>query len=121
MGLKAGRLRHRVTIKQQVVTIDTSGEQVANWEVLNSGAADHKFWCEIAPLSARELLASEQVAAEITARILMRYDKRIKAQMRAEHDDGETVTIYNLSPPIRDPDTGLEWMTIPATALLNQG
>jgi SPP1 family predicted phage head-tail adaptor len=121
MGLKAGRLRHRVTIKQQVTTVDTSGEQAVDWEVLDSGAADHKFWCEIAPRSARELLASEQVAAEVTALILMRYDKRVKAQMRAEHDDGETVTIYNLAPPIRDPDTGLEWMTIPATALLNKG
>lgn len=120
-GMAAGRLRHRITIKQQVTTIDTSGEQVPDWEVVDSGAADQKFWCEIAPLSARELLASEQIASEITARILMRYDKRIKAQMRAEHDDGQTTTVYNLAPPIRDPDSGLEWMTIPATALLNQG
>jgi SPP1 family predicted phage head-tail adaptor len=120
-GMAAGRLRHRITIKQQVTTIDTSGEQVTDWEVVDSGAADQKFWCEIAPLSARELLASEQVASEVTARILMRYDSRIKAQMRAEHDDGQTTTIYNLAPPIRDPDSGLEWCTIPCNALLNQG
>jgi SPP1 family predicted phage head-tail adaptor len=121
MGLKAGELRHRITIKDQVTSIDTSGEQVTDWQVVDSGAEDHKFWCAIKPLSARELVVSQQVASEVTARIVMRYDARIKAKMRAEHDDGTTVTIYNLSPPIRDPDTGLEWITIPATALLNQG
>jgi SPP1 family predicted phage head-tail adaptor len=121
MGLQAGRLRHRVTIKYQSTTIDTSGEQDTEWAVLHSGAFDGKFWCEIKPLSARELVASQQIASEVTTRIVMRYDARIKASMRAEHNDGTTVTIYNLSPPIRDPDTGLEWMTVPCTALINQG
>jgi hypothetical protein len=51
----------------------------------------------------------------------MRYDSRIKASMRAEHSDGVSTTVYNLSAPIRDPDSGLEWMTCPATALLNSG
>lgn len=120
-GFAAGRLRHRIAIMQQVTVINSSGDQEVAWVSVDSAATDGKFWAAIEPLSSRELLAAEKVNAETTVRIVMRYDSRIKASMRAEHSDGTTTTIYNLSAPIRDPDSGLEWMTIPATALLNNG
>lgn len=121
MGIAAGRLRHRIAIKEQVTTINSNGDQEVVWQSVDSAAADKKFWAAIEPLSSRELLASEKINAEVNTRIVMRYDSRIKASMRAEHNDGTKTTIYNLSAPIRDPDSGLEWMTIPATALLNAG
>ena len=121
MGLAAGRLRHRIAIKEQVTVINSAGDQEVDWVAVESAAADKKFWAAIEPLSSRELLASEKINAEVTTRIVMRYDSRIRASMRAEHSDGTTTTVYNLSAPIRDPDSGLEWMTIPCTALLNEG
>ncbi len=120
-GLAAGRLRHRIAIKEKVTTTNSNGDQETDWVQVESTAADKKFWAAIEPLSSRELIASEQNNADISCRIVMRYDSRIKASMRAEHDDGTKVTIYNLAAPIRDPDSGLEWMTCPCTALLNQG
>jgi hypothetical protein len=52
----------------------------------------------------------------------MRYNSVINASMRGVHVvNGADGTIYNLSPPIRDPETGLDWMTIPATSLLTAG
>jgi len=119
--MAAGRLRHRIAIKEQVTFINSSGEQDTDWQAVESQATDKKFAAAIEPLSSRELLASEKINAEVTTRIVIRYDSRIRASMRAEHDDGTKTTIYNLSAPIRDPDSGLEWMTCPATALLNEG
>ena len=120
-GLAAGRLRHRIAIKQQVIVTNSNGDQEKDWEAVNSAAADGKFWAAIEPLSSRELLAAEKLNSEVTCKIVMRYDSRIVASMRAEHSDGTTTTIYNLSAPIRDPDSGLEWMTIPCSALLTDG
>jgi SPP1 family predicted phage head-tail adaptor len=121
MGLAAGRLRHRIAIKQQVIVTNSNGDQEKDWVAVNSASSDGKFFAAIEPLSSRELLAAEKSNSEVTCKIVMRYDPRIVASMRAEHSDGTTTTIYNLSAPIRDPDSGLEWMTLPATALLNQG
>jgi SPP1 family predicted phage head-tail adaptor len=114
--LLAGRLRHRIRVEQQVQTKNSFGETDVEWEELDT------FWAEIRPLSARDLLASEQVASESTTVIIMRYNSAIKASMRAVHViNGVDGTIFNLAPPIRDPETGLDWMSIPAIALINRG
>lgn len=116
--LLAGRLRHRIRIEQQVQTKNSFGETSKEWEQYGSSY----FWCEIRPMSARELYTAQSVGSESTTLIIMRYNAGVKASMRAVHVvNGVDGTIYNLAPPIRDPETGLDWMTIPATALLNEG
>src|SRR5678815_1197009 len=107
-GLAAGRLRHRIAIKEQVTVINSSGDQELDWVAVDSAAPDKKFAAAIEPYSSRELLAAQQINSELNTKIVMRYDARIRASMRAEHSDGTTTTIYNLSAPIRDPDSGLE-------------
>ena len=117
-NIAAGRLRHMVRIEQQVQVKNSFGETSTEWEAIR----DELFPCEIRPQNSRELLASQQVSSESTTMIVMRYNASIKASMRAvEVFNGADGTIYNLSPPIRDPDSGREWMQIPATALLNAG
>lgn len=118
MGLSAGQLRDRVTVQQQITTINSAGEQVTEWEeVTFSAAGDGKFWAAVNPLSARELLAAEQVKSEVKSRIVMRYNANVTAKMRLLIDG----VPHNIAGIIRDPETGMEWMTLPVTAGLNIG
>jgi SPP1 family predicted phage head-tail adaptor len=108
----AGRLRHRVDIEAPIEEQDTtSGEMVVTgWSLFASNVP-----AEIAPLSAREYLASAALQSDVTARITIRYRVGVLAKMRCKHDDGHgTITYYQLAgKPIRDPVQGLEWLTLP--------
>lgn len=110
----AGRLRHRVDIEEPVETQDSaSGEIiVTGWLPVFTSVP-----CEIAPLSAREYIESQALQSEVSTRIVMRYRAGVTANMRCKHDDNHgTVTYYQLAgKPIRDPEQGLEWMTLPVT------
>lgn len=118
MGLSAGQLRDRVTIEESVTTINSFGEQETNWEeVTFSAKGDGKFWASVVPMSARELLAAEAVKSEVKSRVIMRYNRNVTAQMRLLIDG----VPHNIAGIIRDPETGVEWMTLPVTSGLNQG
>jgi SPP1 family predicted phage head-tail adaptor len=118
MGLKAGDLRDRVTIQEPVTSINSSGEQVTNWEeVTFSARGDGKFWASVNPMSARELLAAEAVKSEVKSRVVMRYNANVTAKMRLLIDG----VPHNIAGIIRDPETGMEWMTLPVSAGLNVG
>lgn len=108
----AGRLRHRVDIQQPVeAQDDTTGEMVVTgWVNVYANVP-----AEIAPLSAREFIASEALQSTVAGRITVRYRIGVTAKMRCKHDDHHgTITYYQLaSKPIRDPVQGLEWLTLP--------
>lgn len=110
----AGRLRHRVDIEAPVEVQDaTTGEMVVQgWSAIATNVP-----AEIAPLSAREYLQSQALQSEVTARITIRYRTGVTAKMRCKHDDHKgTVTYYQIAgKPIRDPNQGLEWLTLPCT------
>lgn len=55
--MRAGWLRHRVTIQEKVVTRDTYGEEDFTWNDL------HTVWASVEPMRGREFLqaTSEQV------------------------------------------------------------
>lgn len=108
----SGRLRHRVDIQAPVEAQDPdSGEmKVTGWSNFAANVA-----AEIAPLSAREFMESQALQSTVTTRITVRYRTGITAKMRCRHDDGKgTVTYYQIAgKPIRDPNQGLEWLTLP--------
>lgn len=110
-NVAAGRLRHRVRIDAQVVHKNSSGEQDIAWEEVAT------VWAAIEPLSARESLLAEQVQSKVNARIVIRARDDIVASMRAVHG----TTIYNIEGVIRDPDSGMEWMTLPCSTGVNEG
>jgi SPP1 family predicted phage head-tail adaptor len=118
MGLKAGDLRDRALVEDQTTTTNSSGDQVTEWEeVTFSARGDGKFWGALKPSSARELLTAESVKSEVKALFVMRYNANITAKMRLTIDG----QIYNIAGIIRDPDTGMEWMTLPLSTGLNAG
>ena len=67
MAIRAGRLRHRVTIQGQTTAQDSYGEAVRTWADIAS------VWAEIAPIAGRELWAAQQTQATTTHRITLRY------------------------------------------------
>jgi SPP1 family predicted phage head-tail adaptor len=71
----------------------------------------------IEPLSAREFIAAQAVQSAVTARITLRYRAGLDASMRIVHNG----TIYNIAGVLADPDSGLEYVTIPVSTGVNNG
>lgn len=69
--LRAGSLRHRVTIQ----TLDAESPSQDAGGAPNDTWSDVKtVWAAVEPLRGRELLAAQQVASEVTGTIRMRYE-----------------------------------------------
>lgn len=77
MGLSAGNLRRRVQIQSRATTVDSFGGQSNSWSTLAT------VWADINPLSGRELLAAQQVQAEVSHQITVRYQASIFANPKA--------------------------------------
>ena len=103
MTLDAGKLRHRVTIQQEVETQDTdTGAVSVSWVTY----ADR--WSEYVAQSVREFIAASAVQSEVKGRFTVRADEGIVPSMRVIHR-GKQFAILGVMP---DPDSGLEYMTL---------
>lgn len=113
MALSAGRLRHRVRIERPDYVQDPiTGEMVKGWELV----AD-KVPAAIEPLSAREFIAAQAVQSAVTARIVIRRRSDIDATMRILHRG----RVYNIHGVLPDPESGLEYLTLPCSEGVNDG
>ncbi|MBD2782858.1 phage head closure protein [Xenorhabdus szentirmaii] len=74
--MRAGRLRHRVTIEKQTSSRTPSGSVIREWSDVAS------VWAEVRPISGRELVASGAVLTEVTIRIWLRYRADITTSHR---------------------------------------
>jgi|ERR1051325_2775394 SPP1 family predicted phage head-tail adaptor len=112
-----GRLRHRIDIEERIETQDTAGEIMYVWSPVYKNVP-----AEISPLSAREFVAAQAVQSSVSTKIVIPYKRGIVAKQRAVHRPiGGEVSYYNIAKPIRDPDTGLEWLTLLASDGVNDG
>ena len=107
----AGRLRHRVDIEAPVITRGGGGSQDVSWVLFA------RIWAAIEPLSVKEMVAAAQTQSAIVARMIIRYRSDLLPEMRIKHNG----TIYNPAGFLPDKDSGLEYLTIPLTAGLNDG
>lgn len=109
---QAGRLRHRVSLQDNVEIIDP-----------NTGARENKWvevakmWASIEPLSARDFIQSSALQSQITTRITIRYREGVIAKMRVVHRG----RVYNITGVLADRDSGLEYMTLPCSEGTNAG
>jgi SPP1 family predicted phage head-tail adaptor len=87
--MRAGRLRHRITLQQLVAG---SPQQKATGEPDESWVDYLETWASVEPLSGRELFAAQEHHSEITTRIRVRYRAGITAKMRVVFGQG----IYNI-------------------------
>lgn len=84
--MRAGKLRHRVTVESLTATDDAYGAPVETW------VANSTRWAEVRPLQGRERWAVQQVNAEVTHEVRMRYFPGLQATMRIKHK-GRVLTI----------------------------
>ena len=84
--MRAGRLRHRLTLQSKVYTANSYGEQVVTW------ADEATVWGAIEPLSGREYFAQQEIQAEAKVRITIRYYSGVDETWRVKHGS----TYYNI-------------------------
>lgn len=73
--MRAGELRHRITIQEQGETKDSFGADTLTWQDFAT------VWAAIEPLQGREYFAAQQVHAEVTTKIRIRYLPGVKPSM----------------------------------------
>lgn len=90
--MRAGTMRHQITIQRATVTRDTFGAEVETWEELAT------VWAAVEPLSGRELIAAAAATADLSTRVRIRYRVGIKPTDRVVYGDRtlEILTVIDL-------------------------
>ncbi len=90
--MAAGRFRHRITLQELVTGQDEAGQPVDMWQDVAT------VWAAVEPLRGREYFAAQQVQAEVTTRIRIRYRRGIRPEMRVLYD-GRLFNILSVIDP----------------------
>ena len=96
MAVRAGQLRHRVTLQEETEAQDSYGEPVGTWGNLSTNPA---IWARKEDLSGAELAQAQQLNAVVTTRFTVRYRADITASMRVVHGSDS----YGIE-SVQDPD-----------------
>lgn len=104
MSLAAGRLQHRINIEEPADIVDSNGLRSTVWTLFAERVA-----AEVAPLSARELMASQARQSEQIGNVTMRPLEGLKANMRFLYRG----KYFNIAGIVEDNKSGLEWITLP--------
>jgi SPP1 family predicted phage head-tail adaptor len=78
--MRAGKMRHRVTIQKPVESQNTYGEPEVRWQNVATAVQ-----CSIEPLRGREYFSSRQDNSEVDSRIEMRFRNDISAKQKIVH------------------------------------
>lgn len=92
--MKAGSLRHRITLQAQGQTRGPDGEWEPAWTDFAANVP-----ASIVPLSGREFLSAGEMQGEVTARITIRWRPGVVDTMRVLHDG----TVYAIRAVLPDP------------------
>ena len=84
--MRAGKLRHRVTVQGMSTTQHAYGEEVVTWATVAT------VWAAVEPLRGRELNEMAQEQAERTTRIRMRYREVAPGTQRIVWTDRASTT-----------------------------
>lgn len=79
--MKIGEMRQRITFQRPVKTADGHKGHTVAWQDIVS------VWARVEPLSGREYFYSQQIKAEVTHRVKIRYREDITIKMRIKHRD----------------------------------
>lgn len=89
--INSGMLRHRITLQDYASSKDSMGAEVKSW---NNYA---EVWASVEPLSGKELYKAQQIHAETTTRIIIRYLNGVNTKMRAVFKDREYDILHILN------------------------
>lgn len=112
--MKAGPLRHRVTIEQLVTARDSDDEdRTESWQ----DAFGLLIPAEISPLSGRELIAAAATQSKVATRIRIRHRAGVAPSMRVVHRE----TYYGIEAVVPDPKSGVRYLTLFCTSGAAEG
>jgi len=96
--MQIGKLRHKVYLKSNTTSQNDYGEATDSW------STDSTVWAAIEPLRGRELLHAQQISAEVTYKITIRYTSTVTPDDRVvKADDSRIFEIVSvINPEERD-------------------
>ena len=103
--MKAGKLRHRITIIGH-----TWQQDLMTGEMREQEAPIATVWAHLSPLSAREFIAAGATQAETVARCVIRYRADI-LPTHTIHDSAHNQQ-YGITGILPDNKSGLEYLTL---------
>jgi SPP1 family predicted phage head-tail adaptor len=109
--MKAGRLRHKVTLQAQATTVDSFGAPNNTWSTIAVRRAS------IEPLMGKEYYANSGEHSELTTRIRLRFDSTISDLRpfdRAVDASGATDVVYDIQ-SVQNPREGDREMVLMCT------
>lgn len=110
--MRAGRLRHRISIQSLVKGKDGAGNPTTSWSDFAANLP-----AEVVPLSGRDLIAAQATQSEIIARCTIRYQPGVTAAMRVVYEG----VLYKIEgPPLADP-RGRRHLTLMLSGGLTDG
>ena len=74
--MRAGRLRHVITIEQSTKTDNTLGEPIETWATFKQVRA------QITPINGKEYFAASQIQSTVSHKVKIRYTSGITTDMR---------------------------------------
>ena len=80
MSVRAGQMRHKITIESVVETRTGSGAITESWETFKTVRA------EVLPVSGREYFSAQTTNAQNTVKFNIRYVPNIDSKMRINYD-----------------------------------
>ena len=94
--MRAGKLRHRITIQDKTVSQNDYGEEIITWTDVDT------LWGSVEPLRGREYIQARQEQAAVTTRIRCRHRSSITPSMRAVHDGRNYEILSVINPAERN-------------------
>ncbi len=91
--MRAGRLHRPITIQSKTETVDTYGEGIETWGTFATTRGS------VNPLLGRELIESQQVIADQSHRVRLRYIASVTTEMRLKltSDDDRILHINSIA------------------------
>ncbi|MDU5009483.1 MAG: phage head closure protein [Haemophilus parainfluenzae] len=94
--MNIGKLRHRITLLQQVNEVNDYGASTQTWKRVAT------VWADVRPLSGREYFSAQQVQSEVTTQIWLRHIEGIKPTMKVKFGKREFEILSVLNTQERD-------------------
>lgn len=104
--MRAGSLRHRVSILHASEGRGTMGDVTSQWQAIGT------CWASVEPLSGRELMLAQQIQAEATIRVRMRYRSDVTHQSRILHNQRTLDVVQVINPAERNEELELLCMEV---------
>lgn len=89
--LKIGKLKHRVTLQEYTATRDSYGAELEAWVDIATA------WASVEPLTGKEYFQTQQINAEISTKVTIRFKAGVAAKMRLIYNDRvfEIISVIN--------------------------